>query len=250
MKNAIAYIRVSTEAQAGEDRFGREAQKKAIEEFARKNDYRIIEWKEDHVSGAKTDRPAWNEILYGTMNPPVEAVIAFKFDRISREVLDYFYFMFLLEKRGIALVSACPMEDSTAMGDFAPCYMAITQYIAKMERKNIMARTMGGKRAKASHGGYAGGKAPYGYRSENRQLVIDEDEAAVVRKIFTMRSAEHTMKEIERALASDGVVSRNGKPLTVPTIQSILNNRKTYEGYYKFGAEGEWVKGQHEAILK
>lgn len=248
MKKAIGYIRVSTEGQAGPDAYGKEVQREYILKYAQKNNYDIVEWKEDHVSGAKSDRPAWNDILYGEVsNPPVEAVIAFKNDRISREILDYFYFTFILEKKGIKLIST--QEDFGAMGDFAPCYLAITQYIAEKERQTILMRTTGGRAAKAKSGGYAGGKAPYGYRSENKQLVVDENEAAVVRRIFDLRAQGCTMRDIERKLASDGVTSRSGGRISTPTIQSILNNRHTYEGYYKYGPDGEWVKGQHEAIL-
>ncbi len=34
------------------------------------------------------------------------------------------------------------------------------------------------------------------------------------------------------------------------TVQSIINNRKTYEGFYKYGKDGDWVKGQHTPLLK
>ena len=57
-KNAIGYIRVSTERQADDDKFGIEVQKQAILLYANDNGYNIVDWKIDEISGAKDDRPA------------------------------------------------------------------------------------------------------------------------------------------------------------------------------------------------
>ena len=59
-----------------------------------------------------------------------------------------------------------------------------------------------------------------------------------------------TMMEIVSTLNKEGVQTRKGGEWVISTVQGILNNRKTYEGFYRYGKENEWVKGQHEAILK
>ena len=90
-KNAIGYIRVSTEQQASDDKYGIDVQKQAILLYANENGYSIVDWKVDEVSGAKDDRTALNEILYGDItNPPFEAVIIFKNDRLARDTKLYF----------------------------------------------------------------------------------------------------------------------------------------------------------------
>ena len=60
-KNAIGYIRVSTERQADDDKYGIEVQKQAILLYANDNGYNIVDWKVDEISGAKDDRPGLNE---------------------------------------------------------------------------------------------------------------------------------------------------------------------------------------------
>lgn len=74
LKNAIGYIRVSTKEQAEDDKFGIDVQRKEILSYADENGYCIVDWKIDEMSGAKDDRPALNEILYGdnVSNPPLK----------------------------------------------------------------------------------------------------------------------------------------------------------------------------------
>ena len=52
-KNAIGYVRVSTEQQAKDDKFGIDVQKQAILLYANTNGYNIVDWKIDEISGAK-----------------------------------------------------------------------------------------------------------------------------------------------------------------------------------------------------
>ena len=101
-KNAIGYIRVSTEQQAMDDKYGIDVQKQAILLYANNNGYNIVEWKIDEMSGASDNRPEFNDILYGSVyNPPFEAVIVFKNDRVARDIKLYFYYLYTLEKKNL-----------------------------------------------------------------------------------------------------------------------------------------------------
>ena len=126
---------------------------------------------------------------------------------------------------------------------------AFTLCVADMERNNINKRTSAGRKVKAAKGGYSGGRAPMGYRVENKTLVINPDEASAVLRCFELRDSGVVMLEIVDTLNKEGFKTRNGKPFVISTVQSILNNRKTYEGYYRYGKDGEWVEGQHEPLL-
>jgi DNA invertase Pin-like site-specific DNA recombinase len=122
-KNAVGYIRVSTKQQAEEEKYGIDVQKQAILLYANDNGYNIVDWKIDEISGAKDDRPALNEILYGDVtNPPFEAVIVFKNDRLARDTKLYFYYLYTLEKKNIKLLST--KEEFAEGNDFANIYRA------------------------------------------------------------------------------------------------------------------------------
>ena len=253
IKRAVGYIRVSTDAQAGEDKFGVEAQKEAITEYAASHGYSVVDWFTDTVSGKSDKRPELDKILFGeyVTNPPFEAVIAFKSDRVARETKLYFYYLYILEKRNIQLISTV---EAFPEGDFANIYRALMLFVAEQERKNICMRTGNGRAMKASAGGYSGGKAPFGYRPEGGRLVIDEKEAEVVRKIFELTADGMKMLRVAEWLNDNGYRSRSDGKFYTSSIKNILENEPMYRGMYRYGRGKDnkdvpWVKGAHDPIL-
>jgi site-specific DNA recombinase len=250
MKNVVAYCRVSTDAQAGEDRFGLDAQKQQIMDYCAANDMQISGWYVDEgESGVKENRPEFDRLLFGDIqNPPVEAVVVYKSDRVARSIKLYYYYMMLLEKKGMALISATEpvVNDETGLGGV---YKSLMLFVAEQERENITKRTSSGRRVKAARGGYSGGRAPYGYAVKDKALVVVPEQAETVRMIFEMRDRHETLQDITDALNGAGRTTRAGKRFALSTVQTIVDNRPVYCGMYRYGG-GEWVKGQHEAILR
>ena len=103
MKNVVGYVRVSTDGQTGEDKFGVESQKEQIMKYCAENNMQVSEWYVDEgESGVKESRPALDRLLFGELqNPPVVAVIVAKSDRMARDIKLYFYYMMLLQKKNI-----------------------------------------------------------------------------------------------------------------------------------------------------
>lgn len=249
MKKAIGYLRVSTDGQSGEDKFGLDAQREQIKLYALSNKYEIVDWSVDEgFTGATLDRPALNELLYGEIgNPPIEAVIVAKNDRMSREMEQYFYVKYSLRKKNIELKSVS--EDFGQMGVFANVLESLAMFIAEQERINIAKRTSGGRKIKAAAGGYSGGRAPYGYKVADGQLQIEDSEVCLVRIVFEQLENGSTLSDVAEYLNENGHRTRNGKKFYASHIRAMRENRKVYEGNYKYG-DMNWVKGVHEAILK
>ena len=247
--NVIGYIRVSTDGQCGEDKFGLDAQREQIVEYCARNDMEISRWVMDEGESGAKERPGFDQITYGDVsNPPHEAVVVAKSDRVARDINIYYYYKMMLKKKDMNLISIS--EDFGQFGVFANMLEAFTLCVAEMERDNITKRTSGGRRMKAANGGYSGGRAPMGYKVENKSLVINEEEAKAVRFIFERKFAGHTMASTVDALNQNGFKTRNGKPFVISTVQSVWNNERTYRGEYRYGKDGEWVKGEHEPILR
>lgn len=247
--NVIGYTRVSTDGQCGDDKFGLAVQRSQIEDYCRRNDMTVVHWVSDEGESGAKERPGFDEIVYGEVsNPPYDAVVVAKTDRVARDINVYYYYKMLLIKKDIKLISVA--EDFGQLGVFADMLEAFTLCVAKMERENITKRTSSGRKAKACQGGYAGGRAPMGYRVVDHQLVVNEDEAPAVRFLFQQKAAGNTMLGTVKALNDAGYRTRAGKEFVISTVQSIWNNEPTYRGYYKYGKEGQWVKGQHEPLLK
>lgn len=253
MEKAVAYVRVSTKGQAGEDRFGIPEQERMIKEYCASKDYEITEWIYDKgESGAKESRPGWDKILYGeVLNPPISVVVAAKTDRISRSMQYYFYYQVELGHKQIRMETA--IDETSQFGEFATIIKALLEFVAEQERKNISRRTIGSRIQKAERGEFSGGSAPFGYKLFAGKLVIDPVHAETVKKVYDMYYMRNmSQNAIARALTEDpDVKTRYGKDtFFVTTISQILNNEPFYKGYYRYGKEGRWVKGQQEPLFK
>lgn len=249
MKNVAAYIRVSTDGQCGDDRFGLDAQREQITEYCAKNGMHIMKWYSDEgESGAKW-RPGFDEIVFGEVtNPPIEAVVVAKSDRVARDINIYFSYKGLLMRKGIELISIS--EDFGQFGVFASALEALIAVMAQIERESINKRTAGGRKIKAAGGGYSGGRPPYGYEPQNGKLRIVPEEAEIVRFVINSKDSGKTYKEICDELNAAGKKNRSGTKFSISTLQVIIENKPLYCGMYKYGKDSEWVKGQHEPILK
>lgn len=249
MKNVIGYTRVSTDGQCKDDKFGLEVQKEQIIEYCRKNDMNIVRWFSDEGESGAKERPGFDDIVYGEVsNPPYEAVIVAKSDRVAKDVNVYYYYKMLLRKKEISLISIA--EDFGQFGVFSSMLEAFTLCVAEMERENINKRTSAGRSIKSAKGGYSGGRTPFGYKAENRRMVLVPKEADIVRTIFRMKDEEgKTYKAICEYLNEQGYTNKSGTKFSISTVQVIYENKKVYQGLYKYGKNGQWVQGQHEPIL-
>ena len=99
-------------------------------------------------------------------------------------------------------------------------------------------------------GCYGTGPAPFGYqRSEDgkRTLLVDENEAAIVRRIFQEYLKSKSTGKVVNMLNSEGVQTRKGKLWSRQAISIILTNR-TYRGRVRYGDLD--IHGQHEPIIE
>ena len=248
--NVIAYLRVSTDGQVGEDKFGLDAQRVAIEDYCRRNEYTIVEWVTDAGESGAKFRPGFDRIVNSAdvSNPPYQGVVVAKSDRVARDINIYFYYKARLLMKDIKLISVA--EDFGQFGAFSGILEAFIVSMAQMERDRINDRTSAGRAVKAAQGGYSGGRVPMGYRAVNGHLVVVPEQAELIKMVFEMRDEQgKTLRDITNALNARGVRSRNGTLCAVSKVQTIIDNRKFYQGYYRYGKNAEWVKGEHEAII-
>lgn len=250
MKKAVAYCRVSTDAQAGADRFGIESQREQIIAYAGKKGIEITDWFIDEgVSGAVDKRPALERILNGEVtNPPVEYILVAKADRIARDVMIYYAYKGQLKRVGLEILSVNEDWSNTdkLTATILENFLAVA---ATVERENIRIRTSGGRKQKAKQGGYAGGKAPLGYTAKHGKLIPNPDEVPTVLFIFEQAKSGANWTEIARRCTMMGYMSRCGTPFNAGGIRNILEKERFYKGEYKYGSDADWVKGQHEPIM-
>ncbi|MCQ2544300.1 MAG: recombinase family protein [Lachnospiraceae bacterium] len=245
-KPVWGYVRVSTEGQSREDKYGLAAQKKAIADYCLERRMAVVKWFIDVESGVKENRPAMNEMLFMD-NGDIDTVVIFKSDRLSRDTKMYFYFMYALEKKGLHL--DCITEEFDTESEFANLYRSMMLFVAEQERKNILYRTSRGKEVKKSEGGFAGGRYPYGYTGNGRKEVIPEPEEAWI-VLYSFYRCEHGAGylKIANELNDRGYRTRKGTKFGSSSIRSILNHRRFYQGFVT-QPDGTEVRGKHENLL-
>lgn len=250
MKNVIAYIRVSTDGQVGDEKFGLDVQREQISKYCEERDMNILKWFSDEGESGANYRPGFDEIVYGEItNPPYEAVIVARSDRVARDINVYYGYKSMLLRKDIKLISV--NEDFGSAGVLADILEAFTVAYAKLERDSINKRTSAGRAVKSARGGYSGGRPPFGYRAESGHLVVEPKEADIVKTIFRMKDGEGaTYKRVVDHLNSRGLTNRSGTKFSISTVQTIYENRKVYQGYYRYGKQTEWVEGAHEALIE
>jgi DNA invertase Pin-like site-specific DNA recombinase len=207
-------------------------------EYAKTHGYEVNEVYTDIISGAKDNRPDFTRLLASTAK--IDAVIVYEDSRIAREVELYYYYSKLLRNKGTEIISCKQSEDYSRYGDMAIVVQSMQASLSQVERKKIAQRTMDGKAAKARSGnGFKiTGRANFGYKSIGRgELIVDEAEAEIVRKIFEMHRAGASLRTIAKAFE-----------MPHSTINRIIKNEKFYTtGEFEY--MGKKIQGTHTLFL-
>lgn len=185
------YTRVSTQMQV--EGYSLDAQRDKLLREAKHRDMEVAaEFSDEGKSGKNTTgRPQFTEMLRRIQdgNPDgVSYVLVFKLSRFGRNAADVLSNLQIMQDYGVNLLAVDDGIDSA--GAAGKLMIAVLAAVAEIERENIQAQTMAGRWQKAREGKWNGGQAPYGYRLGTREegkdgvLVIDEDEAPLVRLIF------------------------------------------------------------------
>ena len=229
-KTAVAYARYSSAQQRD---VSIEQQLKDIREYAAREGYTIIHEYADHAkSGFKnTERRAeFHSMLQAAETGAFDTVIAWKVDRFGRDRRDSATYKGQLADNGVSVVYAMePIPDGAA----GALTEGMLEAIAEWYSRNLSENVKRGKNDNAQKC-LANSSAVYGYRiGPDKHLVICEEEAAVVRQIFSLYAQGTGISEISRILFRQGIRSKTGDPLIYSRIQYTLKN-ETYIGMYKY----------------
>ena len=195
-------------------------------------------------SGGNMERPALRRLMADIEAGKIDVVVIYKIDRLTRSLADFSKMVEVFERHGVSFVSVTQQfNTTTSMGRLT---LNILLSFAQFEREVTGERIRDKIAASKAKGMWMGGPLPLGYDVRGRQLVINETEAALVRRIFddfvTVRSATLMAK----TYGAEGVVTKGGKPFTKQTLYKMLHNRM-YLG--EIVHKGHSFPGQHQAII-
>jgi site-specific DNA recombinase len=221
MKDAIGYVRVSTEEQA-DSGLGLEAQQQRIAAFCAMKGLRLVETFEDAgVSGGKpsASRPAGSRLLNAARRGKV--VVVAKLDRLFRSVADAANVIADFDKRGIELIAIAEGFDMTSPYGRAMAQMA--SVFAELERAMIRERTRTAMSVKRLRGERISGHAPFGWDfGPDGHLVENGREQKVIARIRRLRAQGLSYRGIAARLDAEGNFPKRGRKWIHTTIKAIL----------------------------
>lgn len=235
---AAAYIRVSSEPQADEEKSSLDIQKEAIEKYAKEKKLTIYgEPYEDHESGKKVDRTNYLRMKKDAIAGHFKKVIFHKWDRFGRNTKEILNVHDELKAIGIDIV--CVDQNFDTSTPFGRFFMTQLAAFAELELTQIRDRTVAGLQARAKKG-LRIGMAPFGYdwNEDEGKFKTDDDEFKVYRKMVHDYSvAGKSQNQIAVDLNEKGIKSSYGRKWTQISVSTILAN-PAYKGTFRYTFQG------------
>jgi DNA invertase Pin-like site-specific DNA recombinase len=258
-KRCAVYCRVSTDERLDQEFNSIDAQKEAGHAYiASQRTEGWISVADDYddpgFSGGNTDRPALKRLLADIQRGLIDIVVVYKIDRLTRSLADFSKMVEVFERHGVSFVSVTQQfNTTTSMGRLT---LNILLSFAQFEREVTGERIRDKIAAAKKKGLWMGGVPPLGYDVVNRQLVINEAEAAIVRRIFEEMLTIGSPTQIAARLNLEGITTkawttqegqtRSGTRIDKKYLHKLLRNR-IYLG--ELSHKGNWYPGAHPPII-
>ena len=253
------YTRKSSEEGLEQEFNSLDAQREAAESYiaSQKHEGWYLlpdDYDDGGFSGGNMERPALKRLLKDVEDGRVDIIVVYKVDRLSRSLGDFARLVDLFDEHNVSFVSITQQfNTTTSMGRLT---LNILLSFAQFEREVTSERIRDKFALSRKKGKWMGGRIPLGYKVENRRLVPEEKEAALIRKIFRTfiktRSVTLTCKEINKqgfktrdTCSLSGKVTP-GRPFDKAAILKLLNSR-TYIG--EVIHRGTWYPGEQPRIV-
>ena len=267
------YTRVSTSMQV--DGYSLDAQRDKLRKYAAYEDMIVAgEYSDEGFSGKNIQgRQEFQRMLNDIQDgkDDVSYVLVFKLSRFGRNAADVLNSLQLMQDFGVNLI--CVEDGIDSSKDAGKLMISVLSAVAEIERENIRTQTMAGREQKAREGKWNGGFAPYGYKLENGNLVIAEDEVEVIRVIYDRYiHTNEGVAGVAKYLNRNGYTKKLRQNNTIPGfsrdfVKNVLYN-PVYMGKIAYGrrrtekkqgtrnemhvveqSEFPVYEGQHEAII-
>ena len=231
---AALYARVSTFQQTDKDSIP--AQVDALKKYAEEHNYTIQDvYVDDGVSGSLlTERDELQRLLSNVEAGNIDIILVCKLDRWFRSVKHYMSVQEILDRHGVPWKTIWEnYETESPTGR-----LMVTQMLAfaEYECSNTSLRINKTFDYKKKSKEVLSGKIPFGYKIQDKHLVIDPEKADIVRRVFQTYMDTGSISETLRR--TEGL----GLPKTQRAIKLLLQNRK-YIG------ECYGIENYHEAII-
>lgn len=253
------YTRKSTEEGLEQDFNSLDAQREACAAFISSQKHEG--WKaipdsydDGGFSGGNVNRPALKRMMADIKAGKVDTIVVYKIDRLTRSLADFAKMVEVFDQHKVSFVSVTQQfNTTTSMGRLT---LNVLLSFAQFEREVTGERIRDKIAASKAKGMWMGGNVALGYKVEDRQLVVHESEAQLVRHIFQRYTELQSVQQLRDDLTASGHRTRicqtkngprGGGVFAIGPLHHILTNR-LYLG--DITHKGKVHKGNHPAIIE
>lgn len=229
MENAVIYARYSSHNQSEQSI---EGQLSAAYKYAEAKKYNVIkEYCDRAKTGTNDNREAFQEMLHDCQSHTFTVIIVWKVDRFGRNRQEITFNKYTAKKHGVRVEY---IAENITEGPEGVILESVLEGMAEYYSLQLSQNVRRGMLESAKKYHVICGSIPLGYKAgPDKEYLIDEPSAKIVRLIFEKYNAGETMAEIIEYLNSNGYRNRRGTLFTKNSLPSILSNER-YIGTYIF----------------
>ncbi len=207
-KITALYERLSRDDESAGESNSIVNQKKMLEKYAKERGFsNLVHYTDDGWSGTNFERPDWKRLLADIEDGKVDCVIVKDMSRIGRNYLQVgFYTEVLFREKGVRFIAISNGVDSTqqSTNEFAPFLNIMNEWYVRDTSRKIKSVL----HAKGMEGKHLTSNAIYGYQKDPEDgdhWIIDEEAAAVVRRIYQLIMEGNGPMQVARILTNEKV---------------------------------------------
>ena len=230
------YARVSSESDEQLNSLGNQIG--YYEEFIRKNSAWtfVPGYIDEGLSGISTKRREnFNRMVDDAEAGKFDLVITKEISRFARNTLDSIQYTRQLLNAGVGVFFQ--NDNINTFDEDSELRLSIMSSIAQDELRKLSSRVKFGHQQAIKQNVVLGNSRIFGYIKNDGRLVIDEEQAVMVRELFELYATdEYSMKQLEILFWEKGYRNHNGKKIAHSTMSNMISNPK-YEGNTQ---QGHW----------
>jgi len=244
---AAIYCRLSKDDGTDAESVSIATQKSILSDYVKKQGWHLVRiYVDDGYSGTNFNRPDFQNMIQDIENGLIDCVITKDLSRLGRNYLDCGLYLevFFPEHniRYIAVNDGVDTLNKSAM-DITP----FRNILNEMYATDVSVKVKSAKRARFNQGKFLGSNAPYGYKkdpNDHNHLVVDEEVAPIVRKIFDLALDGNGVPKIRKYLNSNQILR--------PAAYAAENGVSGYERYFENFEENRyiWSENSVRGILR